>query len=129
MDLEEIPFKIGMQYENWEFDLEPVKFDGNNVTYKYIKGDIKTILGKPIKCIYLYFNFDILYRVEIVVNASNPLQIFTVLYGMLEATYGEQHIATEESLANIYVIWELEQMKLKLIYNFDLNRVYLEVEV
>lgn len=32
MDLEEIPFKIGMQYENWEFDLEPVKFDGNNVT-------------------------------------------------------------------------------------------------
>jgi len=129
MDLEEIPFKIGMQYENWEFDLEPVKFDGNNVAYKYIKGDIKTILGKPIKCIYLYFNFDTLYRVEIVVNASNPLQIFTVLYGMLEATYGEQHIATDESLDNIYVIWELQQKKIKLIYNFDLNRVYLEVEV
>lgn len=48
---------------------------------------------------------------------------------MLEATYGEQHIATEENLDNIYVIWELEHNKIKLIYNFGLNRVYLEVEV
>ena len=44
---------------------------------------------------------------------------------MLEVTYGEQHVATEEYLSNIYVIWELEQIKLKLVYHFDLNKLSL----
>ena len=127
MNLEELPFKIGMQYEHWEFDLEPVEFAKQYDKYKYIKNDIPIVLDIEVKHIYLYFNWDILYKVEIIFSTVKPLGIFTVLKGMLEVTFGEQHIRTEEYLNDIYVIWELEQMKLKLVYNFDLNSVSLEI--
>ncbi len=61
----ELKFVIGEQYESYEFDLEDVdlgkfvnlKYD----SYRYIKGDIKTLFDLEItKEIYLLFNADIL---------------------------------------------------------------------
>ncbi|MCB0745877.1 MAG: hypothetical protein KDC90_00305 [Ignavibacteriae bacterium] len=54
-----------MQYENWEFDLEPMEFEGFNVKYRYIKDGIPTVLGITVQDIYLYFNFDVVFKVEI----------------------------------------------------------------
>ncbi len=64
MNINFIPFKLGMQYENWEFDLEPdfetTEFD----RYLYIKKDMNTLLSIPVERIYLSFNADILFMVE-----------------------------------------------------------------
>ena len=70
MTLEEVPFKIGMQYENWEFDLEPIETTKYYDKYEYIKGDITSIFYLDIKNIFLYFNLDILYKVELMLTAN-----------------------------------------------------------
>lgn len=128
MNIEELPFKTGMQYENWEFDLEPVEFDGNNVKYRYLKHDIPTVIGETVEAIYLYFNFDILYRLEVVFSSADKLNTFTHILSGLGATWGEQVISTGENLSYIYVIWKLDNFSLRLVYKFDLDRVYLKIE-
>lgn len=65
MDLKDLPFKIGMQYENWEFDLELVDTRRSYEVYKYIKNDIREINGMNIDKILLYFELDILIRIKI----------------------------------------------------------------
>ncbi len=63
MELDLIPFKIGMQYENWEFELEPYSTSKATDTYKYL-GNEKCILGIEAKLILLSFSLDILEEVE-----------------------------------------------------------------
>ncbi len=68
MKLEELPFKIGMQYENWEFDLEYEKTTIRNnieyVVYRYKKLEKHFFLGTEIKRgVFLSFNGDILMEV------------------------------------------------------------------
>ncbi|MBS9766540.1 MAG: hypothetical protein KGV44_03235 [Flavobacteriaceae bacterium] len=70
MKVTEIPFKIGMQYENWEFDLELVATKKSYEIYEYIKGNITKINGSEVEYIYLYFELDILFKVVIRVDKS-----------------------------------------------------------
>ncbi|CAA0193460.1 conserved hypothetical protein [Tenacibaculum maritimum] len=68
MKLKELPFKIGMQYENWEFDLELLTTKKSYEIYKYIKGDIISINNVSVDGIFLYFELDILFKVEVVLK-------------------------------------------------------------
>ena len=64
MDIDFIPFKLGMEYDNWEFDLESdyetIEFE----RYLYVKKDMDALFGIPVERIYLSFNADILFMVE-----------------------------------------------------------------
>lgn len=64
MKIDFIPFQIGEQYENWEFDLEPVKTTKTYDQYKYLKADQRELFYIPINQILLTFNLDILFQVE-----------------------------------------------------------------
>ncbi len=64
MKLDFIPFKIGMHYENWEFDLELEESSETYDMFRYVKGDIKEVLGFEVTDIFLYFHLDILFQVE-----------------------------------------------------------------
>ncbi|CAA0205113.1 hypothetical protein [Tenacibaculum maritimum] len=73
MKLEELPFKIGMQYENWEFDLEYEKTTIRNnieyVVYRYKKLERNYFLDIEIKGgIFLIFNADILNTVYFIMD-------------------------------------------------------------
>lgn len=70
MELKDLPFKIGMQYENWEFDLELVDTRRSYEIYKYIKGDITEINNEQVKYIHLYFELDILFKIMIQTSAN-----------------------------------------------------------
>ncbi len=84
MELDLIPFKIGMQYENWEFELEPYSISKATDTYKYI-GNEKRILGIEAKLILLSFNLDILEEVEYYFDADT----FTLLKGRIAESPGK----------------------------------------
>lgn len=73
-ELEKIPFKIGEDYENWEFDLEVVEDEEELEKYLYIKEDIKTIFVLDVAKIYLCFNFDILKSIELYFKSNSPSQ-------------------------------------------------------
>ncbi|MCD9584765.1 hypothetical protein [Tenacibaculum maritimum] len=75
MKLEELPFKIGMQYENWEFDLELERVERSYEVYRYFKKDIKNLDGKNIQEILLYFELDILFKVEIILKENQVIII------------------------------------------------------
>lgn len=64
MNIEFIPFKIGEQYENWEFDLEPFETTKTYDRYQYFKSDQKKLFSIPIEKILLTFSLDILFQVE-----------------------------------------------------------------
>lgn len=70
-----LPFRIGMQYENWEFDLELVDTKKSYEVYNYTKGDIKVFNEELIKYIHLYFELDILFKIKI----KTQQNIFTLL--------------------------------------------------
>lgn len=59
METNILPFQLGMEYENWEFDLEPI---GDRITgcdsYRYINSF--TLPGTKIRSIELTFQFDLL---------------------------------------------------------------------
>ena len=60
MDFKDLPFKIGMQYENWEFDLEIAPKDRIEGYDGFIYlGEITVLNIKPIQ-VELIFGLDIL---------------------------------------------------------------------
>lgn len=65
MKLEELPFKIGMQYENWEFDLELIEVKKSYEVYLYNKRDVNFIKGEKVKYTHLYFELDVLFKIKI----------------------------------------------------------------
>ena len=74
-ELENIPFKLGMHYEHWEFELDS-KEDLNELErYKYIGDGFKFLFGLEIAEIYLYFSLDILQEIEIFFCSSYPMNI------------------------------------------------------
>ena len=75
MKLKELPFKIGMQYENWEFDLELERVERSYEVYKYLKEDIVSINNVSVHEILLYFELDILFKVEIVLKEKQIILI------------------------------------------------------
>lgn len=69
MDIDFLPFQIGMHYEHWEFDLEPINGSWEYDKYVYIGSDITKLSGVEVTVIYLYFSCDILFRVEVCLSA------------------------------------------------------------
>lgn len=61
MKYPDIPFKIGMEYENWEFDLEvlPDRLGGYD-NYKYIGNEFNNFLNYSTDKTELIFSLDIL---------------------------------------------------------------------
>jgi len=63
----QLPFKIGEQYELYEFDLEYVKtvFIGNveYLVYEFIEDKNIKLFGFKVKKVQLYYNAEILGRV------------------------------------------------------------------
>lgn len=70
MNTDALPFQLGMQYENWEFDLEPIKdrISGYD-SYIYLK-EI-SILGAKSKRIELIFYWEILIGIILEFNSEN----------------------------------------------------------
>ncbi|MFT7072560.1 MAG: hypothetical protein ACJA1Z_003520 [Patiriisocius sp.] len=73
MDIEKLPFKIGMHYDNWKDDLKVEEIDENYSVFRYTKGDIKKFDGLEITDIFLYFNLDVLFQVEMYLEQNNKL--------------------------------------------------------
>ncbi len=72
-----IPFRLNMQFENWEFDLDylPSRIKGYD-SFKYRKKLNTTYFGNNIKKFELLFNADILTAVIINLNTSSlPLLV------------------------------------------------------
>ncbi len=59
MKINFIPFKIGEQYENWEFDLEPVKTTNTYDQYRYFKKDT-FMLKKNLYIFYIQVHLNFL---------------------------------------------------------------------
>lgn len=80
-----IPFRLNMQFENWEFDLDflPSRIKGYE-SYKYRKKINTTYFGDAIKKFELLFNADILTAVIINLNMSS-LPIFLSLKELIIA--------------------------------------------
>jgi len=74
-----LPFQIGMQYENWELDLEVVEDKFHLEKYRYLGTDITEINGLKIIEIHLYFNLDILEKIEIKTQLPNKLNTSTLI--------------------------------------------------
>lgn len=66
MKYPDIPFKIGMEYENWEFDLEilPDRLERYD-SYRYIGNEFNNILNFSTDETELIFSYDILVAVII----------------------------------------------------------------
>lgn len=73
-----IPFQLGEGYENWEFYLN--EFEDLIICdkYKYIGTDFLSILGQTIKCVYLYFNTDMLVRVNVILKAKKSQEFIDI---------------------------------------------------
>lgn len=72
-----IPFRLNMQFENWEFDLDflPSRIKGYD-SFKYRRKLSTTYFGNNIKKFELMFNADILTAVIINLNTSSlPLLV------------------------------------------------------
>ena len=73
-----IPFQLGEEYDNFEFYLN--EFEDLIICdkYKYIGVDFLSILGQTIKCVYLYFNSDILVRVDVILKAKKEQKFIEI---------------------------------------------------
>jgi len=74
MNIDKLPFKIGMQYENWEFDLDIIETERYD-KYKYNKNDIDTLFELAIQDVFLTFDLDILFKVEIVFKTKSQNKV------------------------------------------------------
>ena len=73
MNIDKIPFKIGMQYENWEFDLDIIETERYD-KYKYNK-NYDTLFELAIQDVFLTFDLDILFKVEIVFKTKSQNKV------------------------------------------------------
>jgi len=89
MKIDFMPFQIGMQYENWEFDLEPIDTDTSYDKYRYFRDDINELFNLERIGIYLYFYLDILFKVEVLFDTENPGGEFIGIGEQLELKYGD----------------------------------------
>ena len=85
-----IPFQIGIQYENWEFDICD--------KYYYFKDDINTILKQQEFNIYLYFDLEILYEIEIEFKSNS----FKSIIKLLEVKYSENGSISKNRYSKIW---------------------------
>ena len=106
MIIDFIPFQIGMDYEHWEFDLEFLEDLHICEKYKYLRYDITEVLDNPVEVIYLYFNWDVLVRVDVEIqNFKNPM-IFINIVASLEEKYGKQVLSSNIENTVIQKLWK-----------------------
>src|SRR5690606_6063849 len=111
-----IPFKIGMEYENWEFDLEPVENTLEYDKYIYFKNDITSLFGFKVSRIFLYFSWDILIKVEIFFYLNYPKQDFLQFIEHIEKNIEGKQIRSKDETSPIVRTWigEVEMLQCKL---------------
>lgn len=127
MKIDFIPFQIGMQYENLEFDLEPIELDIKLPydKYVYFKKDITELFGVEVQSIYLYFNLDILFKVEVIFKPKKPVQEFIHLATQLEKKYGNQVLSSSEDLLKLSKTWKDPKKHLIVEHHFKSNKIHL----
>lgn len=123
MRIDFLPFQLGMQYENWEFDLDAGEDLIICEKYKYIKDDILEILGVPVRNIYLYFNADILVRVDVSFQKGKQPKTFIDLAVSLETKYGRQSLFSNNEESALYKKWKGVKKSLFLKHFLDNNSV------
>lgn len=115
MKIDFIPFQIGEDYENWEFDLDLVFNNKIYDQYHYYKNDIKELFQIPIDAIYLSFNFDVLFKVEYLFNANYFQELKTTLITIIgTGTFSEYHNKLVWENTKISLILELPRKSKKL---------------
>lgn len=120
-----IPFHIGMDYEHWEFDLEFLEDLYTCEKYKYIKNDILEVLDNPIEVIYLYFNCDVLVRVDLEFQNLGSHMIFLTTVGTLEEKLGQQVLSVNSKNTLIQKLWEHSEKLLAIQHDITSNTIKL----
>ncbi len=105
MNIDFNPFPIGEQYENWEFDLEPVKTTKTYDQYLYIKNEPKEILNVPLQKILLTFNLDILFQVEYYFEAKYFYELKNKLIEYLSTSAFKENLNRLEWVDNRITIY------------------------
>ena len=113
MDLKDLPFKIGMQYENWEFDLEPIELAEYYDKYSYIKTDISKILDFDLEKIYLYFKLDILFKIEIKFKNTSVLTYHHISEA-LDKYFNESGGIAVVNADLFEIVWKKEKLNFQL---------------
>lgn len=108
-----LPFQIGEQYENWEFDLEISEVDKikGYDSYFYIR-EIN-FLGVCPRYVELIFSLDIL-QVVIMTCEFQSLEQLNQFRETLDSNFGEGTKLENESLD--VEIYEIENLELRLTY-------------
>ncbi|APD07532.1 hypothetical protein UJ101_02028 [Flavobacteriaceae bacterium UJ101] len=127
MKIDFIPFLIGMHYEYWEFDLEPINSEFNVPydDYIYFKRDITELFGISVQGIILSFSWDILHKVEIRFKPKKTIQQFIDLSGILEKKYGRQILKYNKKSTILEKIWTDPKKYLILQYHLKSNTLTL----
>lgn len=127
MKIDFIPFQIGEDYENWEFDLEPIDLSLKKPydQYIYFKKDIKELFGLEIQLIYLYFSLDILFKVEVIFKSKNQVQDFIYLATELEKKYSRQVLISKND--KLTKTWKDIKKLLIIEHDFKNNQLKLVV--
>ena len=88
MTKDQLPFKIGEDYENWEFDLEICNYDKIKGfdSYIYLK-NFKFLEIIPLQTELIFF-FDILELVIITINTKDHREM-EKLIGLMTKTFGD----------------------------------------
>lgn len=133
-----IPFKLGMEYENWEFELDiyPSRLEYYD-SYKYVGTELNKFLNKYTDETELLFNLDVLEGVIItfkdenlqfcklinIINASSSWKLKN-LFCVKEFTNFAVHILCIYKSRNVYIIYAKEELIKKLLKSIKEKKVY-----
>lgn len=130
-----LPFKIGMQYENWEFSLEPIhedRFEGFD-SFLYLEELICNFT--LLEYLELLFNLDIL-KVVVYVLSLETEEKHRQLRNVLEESFGHKYFfksynSTIESLKisgniEIWIVQKPIHLRVEVSYGSfkDLKKIY-----
>lgn len=104
MEKEIIPFKLGMEYENWEFELGLCSIRFKHLdNYKYVGTGLNKFLNKTTDETELFFSLDILEAV--VINFKDKsMQFFKGITSLCTSATGElKHLFCVEQFTQFEV--------------------------
>lgn len=124
MKVDFIPFQIGEEYENWEFELNYEEETKSFDKYQYIGNEFSELLGLEVKNCHLYFNMDILAKVNVELK-SEKLNDFYTLGNVIDIKTAKKGFMKNISPDLLRKEWMIENSLLSLQYNFEFNSVFL----
>ena len=124
MKKEILPFQIGEDYENWEFDLVVLNYERIPFydSYLYVGGVKKFLKIVPHKT-ELIFSFDILELVLITINTKDPREM-EKLIGLMTKNFGD-YIEYEKEYLSACAYKLADSNQIWLIYEPLENKTYL----